>query len=111
MIERTSVACYNAGAMPETLSLPRTTQAKFLQLADFLAQASRLARELAHGTPDRFPIPDLTPPKVISTEQTWFWSDDWQAGERNVNADLTTGRIAGPFASVEDFFTHLDHQV
>ena|SRR5258708_35471423 len=54
-----------------------------------------------------FRIPDLIPPKVIPKDQAWFWSDHWQAGERQVNEDIKAGRMSGPFASVDEFLTDL----
>jgi hypothetical protein len=34
--------------------------------------------------------------------QAWFWSSEWQAGEREADEDLTTGR-SEVFDSDEDF--------
>ena len=35
----------------------------------------------------------LRPQKLIDATQAWFWSPEWQAGEREAEADLAAGRI------------------
>jgi hypothetical protein len=35
----------------------------------------------------------LRPRKVIDATQAWFWSPDWQAGEREADADRPAGRV------------------
>lgn len=44
----------------------------------------------------------LRPRKVIDASQAWFWSPEWQTGEREADADLVAGRVES-FASDEDF--------
>jgi antitoxin PrlF len=34
----------------------------------------------------------LRPQKVIDATQAWFWAPEWQAGEREADADLAAGR-------------------
>jgi hypothetical protein len=36
-------------------------------------------------------------------EQAWFWTAEWQAGEREASEDIAAGRVEG-FDSAEDFF-------
>lgn len=48
----------------------------------------------------------LRPQKVIDATQAWFWTREWQAGEREADADLAAGR--GPtFDSGEEFLDAL----
>jgi len=35
----------------------------------------------------------LRPQKVIDSTQAWFWSPDWQTGERAADADRNAGRM------------------
>jgi hypothetical protein len=35
----------------------------------------------------------LRPQKVIDATQTWFWSQPWQAREKEADADLAAGRF------------------
>ena len=34
----------------------------------------------------------LRPKKLIDADQAWFWTPDWQAGEREASADIGAGR-------------------
>ena len=34
----------------------------------------------------------LRPQKLIDSTQAWFWTPEWQAGEREADADLATGK-------------------
>ena len=44
----------------------------------------------------------LRPRKVIDATQAWFWTPEWQQGERAADADLAAGR-AETFTSGEEF--------
>lgn len=33
----------------------------------------------------------LEPKKVIPADQEWFWTEDWQAGEREAQAEIDAG--------------------
>ncbi|PZS23761.1 MAG: AbrB family transcriptional regulator [Acidimicrobiales bacterium] len=48
----------------------------------------------------------LRPQKVIDAAQAWFWSPEWQAGERQADADRAAGRIE-TFASGEELIAAL----
>jgi bifunctional DNA-binding transcriptional regulator/antitoxin component of YhaV-PrlF toxin-antitoxin module len=41
-------------------------------------------------------------------EQWWFWTDDWQASERQVDEDRSRGEQGATFESTEAFLAHLD---
>ena len=49
----------------------------------------------------------LRPMKLIDASQAWFWSPEWQQGEREASADISAGRVktAEP---LEDFLQSLD---
>lgn len=42
----------------------------------------------------------LVPAKLIPKDQAWFWTPEWQRGEREADDDIKTGRLSGPFSSV-----------
>lgn len=85
-----------------TSSLPATTIDKFAQLADLLHRASLLAREISRSSEQlRRPIPD---------DQAWFWTPEWQAGEREVDTALQQGEFE-EFETVEDALAALHQQV
>ena len=48
----------------------------------------------------------LRPQKVIDATQAWFWTPEWQAGERAADADLAAGR-GETFDSGEKFIAAL----
>jgi AbrB family looped-hinge helix DNA binding protein len=35
----------------------------------------------------------LRPRKLIDATQAWFWTPDWQSGEREAETDLAAGRV------------------
>lgn len=49
----------------------------------------------------------LEPKTVIDASQAWFWTEAWQAGEREASADIAEGRTRR-FDSDGDFLTSLD---
>ena len=48
----------------------------------------------------------LRPQKLIDATQAWFWATDWQAGERDADADRAAERVS-TFASGEEFLATL----
>jgi len=40
---------------------------------------------------------------LIDPEQTWWWTEDWQKGEREAEKELEEGKLLGPFSTVEHF--------
>jgi len=45
--------------------------------------------------------------KMIPADQAWFWTPEWQAGERQADADIAAGRTEY-FDSDEAFLAALD---
>ncbi len=43
----------------------------------------------------------LRPVKVVDASQAWFWSKEWQAGEREAGEDIRAGRVKR-FKTVKD---------
>ena len=35
----------------------------------------------------------LRPQKIIDSTQAWFWTPEWQSGEREADSDRTAGRV------------------
>jgi hypothetical protein len=56
------------------------------------------------------PIPTLTPTGNVSEQQAWFWTEGWQAGEREVNAALEQGEYV-VFTSADDLIADLHRSV
>lgn len=44
---------------------------------------------------------------AIDSSQSWFWTEEWQAGEREVDAHIAAGEIE-EFDSIDDMFDALN---
>ncbi|GAA1748509.1 AbrB/MazE/SpoVT family DNA-binding domain-containing protein [Luedemannella helvata] len=49
----------------------------------------------------------LTPATLVPRDQDWFWTPEWQAGERQVDAELAAGKPGQVFGSDEEFLATL----
>jgi AbrB family looped-hinge helix DNA binding protein len=49
----------------------------------------------------------MVPKRLIDADQAWFWSREWQDGEREADGDIEAGRVSGPFKTVEEMKKHL----
>ena len=49
----------------------------------------------------------LVPKKMVDASQAWFWSPEWQQGEREASADIASGKVHR-FDTDEDFLKSLD---
>ena len=49
----------------------------------------------------------IRPKKIIDASQAWFWTPEWQAGEREASADIEAGRMEVSMSG-EDFLASLD---
>lgn len=70
----------------------------------------RQAARLEEGDPVEVEIVEdgilLRPMKMIDASQAWFWTPEWQAGEREAEADLGAGRF-DRYESDEEFLEAL----
>jgi antitoxin PrlF len=46
--------------------------------------------------------------KLIPADQAWFWTQTWQAGEREASEDIRLGRTT-TVETPDDMFQELDH--
>lgn len=49
----------------------------------------------------------MSPKKLIDKSQAYFWTERWQAGEREAEADIRAGRVKA-FPSVDDLVRELE---
>jgi AbrB family looped-hinge helix DNA binding protein len=49
----------------------------------------------------------LVPKQLIDKDQTWFWTEEWQAAEREAEDDLRTGRVKA-FETLDELIADLD---
>lgn len=91
-------------------ALSHRTSEEFSKLADLLEQASHLARKLSHGIDVSktmsLSIPELKHPKHVPKDQEWFWTKEWQAGEREANEAFLRGDYV-EFDNVHDAIVEL----
>ena len=45
--------------------------------------------------------------KLVDKEQAWFWTEEWQKGERKADEDIKAGRVKR-FKSAADAVKYLD---
>ena len=44
----------------------------------------------------------LVPKKLIPKDQAWFWTEEWQKGEREADEAIARGDLIGPFSNIKD---------
>ena len=49
----------------------------------------------------------LTPKKLVDASQTYFWTEEWQKGERKADEDIKIGRVKR-FKSTADAVKYLE---
>lgn len=49
----------------------------------------------------------LLPMKLVPAEQAWFWTKEWQKGEKEADEDIAAGRVKS-FESMDDLLEDLD---
>ena len=50
---------------------------------------------------------ELVPVVVVPADQAWFWTERWQAMEREADADIAAGR-ATIVEGIDELIAHLD---
>lgn len=58
------------------------------------------------ATPEKSRFP-MERPESVPPDQEWFWTPEWQAGEREADAEIAAGG-GQTFYSTEEFLAHLD---
>ena len=49
----------------------------------------------------------LIPKKLISKDQEWFWTKEWQAKEKEADEALLKGEVSKVFESADELVNHL----
>lgn len=49
----------------------------------------------------------LIPMKLIPADQAWYWTKEWQEGEKEAEADISAGRVKS-FDNMDDLLEDLD---
>jgi AbrB family looped-hinge helix DNA binding protein len=51
----------------------------------------------------------LTPKKLVDASQAYFWTEEWQKGERKADEDIKAGRVK-KFKSAADAVKYLENK-
>ena len=46
--------------------------------------------------------------KVVDADQAWFWTEEWQKGEREVDEAIARGEVFGPFKTADELMDYID---
>ena len=49
----------------------------------------------------------LIPKKLVSKDQTWFWTKEWQEKEKEAEEAITRGELSKPFKKADELIRHL----
>jgi antitoxin MazE len=49
----------------------------------------------------------LIPKKLISKDQAWFWTKEWQEKEKEADEAIEKGELSGPFENTDKLIRHL----
>jgi len=49
----------------------------------------------------------LIPKKLISKDQAWFWTKEWQKKEKEADEAIARGEVSGPFENTKELVRHL----
>lgn len=96
-----------------TITIPLSTAEKLTQIAQAMLRLADDMKQQAHPTTGSNPpivFPDLVKPVSIPEGEEWFWSDEWQAGEKEVNQAFREGRYKS-FSSMDDLLADLQQVV
>lgn len=64
-----------------------------ITLPDAVRKAARLAEGDYLEVSVESGVIVMRPKKLIDADQAWFWSDEWQQGEREASNDIARGRV------------------
>jgi antitoxin PrlF len=48
--------------------------------------------------------------KTIPADQAWFWSPEWQTGERDADEEIAAGDLSPVYTTADEMFADLDEQ-
>lgn len=49
----------------------------------------------------------IKPKVVVDKNQAWFWTEEWQKGEKEADQDIKAGRVSKEFDTAEDAIKNL----
>jgi hypothetical protein len=99
-------------AQNQTITIPLATAEKLAALGRAMLQLAQEMKSHAgkKGTKPPIILPELKRPADVPKDQEWFWSEEWLAGEREVNEALAKGEYE-VFDSVDELIADLHRHV
>ena len=79
--------------------------------ADKLAELGQAMLKLANSMKLSAQPGVVVKPRKVPKDQEWFWTKEWQAGERQADADLAAGRVSRIFDSADELIADLHNRV
>jgi len=49
----------------------------------------------------------LIPKKLVSKDQVWFWTKEWQEKEKEADEAISKGELSGPCENADELIRHL----
>jgi len=49
----------------------------------------------------------IIPKKLVSKDQVWFWTKEWQQKEKEADEAIAKGEVSPPFKKADDLIRHL----
>ena len=84
--------------------LPAGRQGLWNNYTDYLEYRFRLKVRGADATEDGLL---LIPKKLISKDQAWFWTKEWQEKEKEADEAIARGDLSKPFKKADELIGHL----
>ncbi len=50
----------------------------------------------------------VVPKAVVDKDHAWFWTKEWQEGEREAKKELKDGKMSAPFNTISELRKHLE---
>ncbi|MCA0456122.1 MAG: hypothetical protein LCI00_19245 [Chloroflexi bacterium] len=97
-----------------TITIPLSTADKLASLGQAMLDLSAEMKQHAAAQQPQsftFSLPDLTLPASIAADDEWFWSEEWQQGERQANEDIKMGRVSREYTTVDDLIDAANRHV
>jgi len=83
----------------EEQKILKKTQAKIEKIKQDMAHSKGLSEE---------EIAVAVKVGLIDKDQGWWWTEEWQKGEREAQKEINEGKILGPFNTVVQFKAAID---
>jgi hypothetical protein len=95
----------------QTTDVPNFTATEQKALARAKKKIAAIQRDLANSKGlTREEVDVAAKAGLIDPDQRYWWTEEWQEGEREAERDIEAGRTSVPFEKAEDILAHLHKQ-